>query len=288
MRFQSLEEPIFHDHFWERNQKIATSSIRPTPSISHAKQMPHLESPSSPCFLEGQNLSKYFGGLAAISQLNFKIHKGEILGLIGPNGAGKTTLFNLLPGFYAPKHGEIFFEGKKVGGFKPHVLCQLGIGRTFQIAKPFGNMSIMENVTVGSFSRIKKSGPARAQAEEILSFVGLWEKRDLLAKSLTLAGKKHLEMAKASATRPVLILLDEVMSGLNPREVQDAMALIKKINEQGITVMVIEHVMTAIMSLCHRIIVLHHGEKIAEGTPDEIAKSTKVIEAYLGEEYQIA
>ena len=271
-----------------RLKKIPPSSMKPSPSILHTNPLTSREDAPFSCLLEAKHVSKFFGGLAAISQLDFKLYQNEILGLIGPNGAGKTTLFNLLSGFYVPNEGEIHFAGKNAGKLKPHLLCRMGMGRTFQIVKPFGNMSALENVMVGSFSRRTDAAAAKVHAEELLSFVGLWEKRDLLAKSLTLAEKKHLEMAKALATQPVLILLDEVMSGLNPREVEDAMALIQKINRQGITVIVIEHVMAAIMSLSHRIMVLHHGEKIAEGTPDEIAKNPRVIEAYLGEEYLIA
>jgi branched-chain amino acid transport system ATP-binding protein len=213
---------------------------------------------------------------------------GRIFGLIGPNGAGKTTLFNLLSGFYRPNQGKIFYRGREIQGASPHFLCRLGIGRTFQIVKPFPNMNLIDNITVGAFCRERNRRNARNKAEEFLAFVGLWEKRNFLAKSITIAEKKHLEIAKALATEPGLILLDEVMAGLNPREVEEAMSLVWKINEAGVTVMVIEHVMAAIMSLCHQVMVLHHGEKIAEGTPENIVKDAAVIEAYLGEEYLIA
>lgn len=249
---------------------------------------PLLKNYSSPFLLEVQDLSKYFGGLSAVSKVNLKIKPEEIFGLIGPNGAGKTTLFNVISGVYAPDNGRVIFKGKEVSGVKPYILCQQGIGRTFQIVKPFGNMSVLDNVTTGGFCHLSNVALAADLAKEILGYVGLGEKQDTLAHSLTLPDKKRLELAKALATQPDMILLDEVMAGLSQREVSETVDLIRKINQRGITVMIIEHVMPVIMSLCQRILVLNHGEKISEGGPEEIAKDRKVIEAYLGEEYFIA
>jgi branched-chain amino acid transport system permease protein len=254
-------------------------------------QIPELRSSTrtfKASLLEVGMLSKFFGGLAAVHRVNFSLRQGEILGLIGPNGAGKTTLFNLISGFYAPNQGEILYKGREISRLAPNILCHMGIGRTFQIVKPFENMSALDNIIVGAFCRVRERKLARIKAEEISKFVGLWDKRDLRAKNLTLAEKKHLELAKALATQPELILLDEVMAGLNPRELTEVVSLIRKINKEGITIIIIEHVMSAIISLCHRVVVLHHGEKIAEGTPEEIVNDPRVVEAYLGEEYLIA
>ncbi|MGD0626788.1 MAG: branched-chain amino acid ABC transporter ATP-binding protein/permease [Thermodesulfobacteriota bacterium] len=237
-------------------------------------------------FFEVQTLNKRFGGLVAVKDISFWIQKGEILGLIGPNGAGKTTIFNLITGFLPPDSGKIEFKGERITGLKPpHQVCLKSIGRTFQLVKPFKDMTVVENVMVGAFARIKKAEEARHEAMEILDFIGLSGHRDSLAASLTIADRKRLELGRALATRPELLLLDEVVAGLNPRETVEIIGIIKAISNRGITLLMIEHVMKAVMTLSHRIIVVHHGEKIAEGIPAEISKEKRVIDAYLGEEY---
>jgi branched-chain amino acid transport system ATP-binding protein len=236
--------------------------------------------------LEGVGVTKYFGGLAAVSQVDFHVDRGQVVGLIGPNGAGKTTLFNLISGALIPKVGSISFKGQKVNGLKPHKICDLGLARTFQSVKVFSNMPVLENVLLGSLfgtSNRMISAEAAREAAELLEFVGLSEMSAVPAKDLTLPNQKRLEVARALATKPELLLLDELMAGLNPTEVAEAMELVTRIRDNEITIFMIEHVMKAIMSVCDRILVLHHGEKIAEGTPQEIATSETVIEAYLGE-----
>jgi len=236
--------------------------------------------------LEGEGVTKYFGGLAAVSYVDFYVDQGEIVGLIGPNGAGKTTLFNLISGALVPRPGVIRFKGRKITGLKPHQICRMGVARTFQSVKVFANMPVFENVLVaalfGNSTRVS-SAEAAKEAAELLEFVGLSAMRATLARDLTLANQKRLEVARALATKPELLLLDELMAGLNPTEIAQAMELVTRIHGQGITIFMIEHVMRAIMNICNRIIVLHHGEKIADGTPEEIATSRKVVEVYLGE-----
>ncbi len=236
--------------------------------------------------LEGNGVTKYFGGLAAVSDVDFKVDPGEVLGLIGPNGAGKTTLFNLISATLTPTEGDIRFKTQDIAGLKPYQVCRMGVARTFQTVKTFANMTVLNNVLLGSFygtSRKISLTDAMGEATELLDFVGLLAMISSPAKDLTLANQKRLEIARALATGPEVLLLDEIMEGLNPSEVAQAMDLITRIRQRGITIVMIEHVMKAIMTLCGRILVLHHGEKIAEGTPQEIAASKTVMKVYLGD-----
>lgn len=236
--------------------------------------------------VEGRGVTKTFGGLAAVYDVDFEINEGEILGLIGPNGAGKTTLFNLISGTYVLTAGSTWFRGENISRLKPNQICKRGIARTFQLVKLFGNLTVLENVYLGSlFGISEKIDPSDAlrASMELLDFVGLSAVADVSAKELTLVNQKRLEVARGLATKPELLLLDELMAGLNPSEVAHAMELITEIRDKGITIFMIEHVMKAIMRICDRIIVLDHGAKIAEGTPQEIASNRKVVEVYLGE-----
>ena len=236
--------------------------------------------------LEGKGVTKYFGGLAAVSHVDFCVDEGEVVGLIGPNGAGKTTLFNLISGALVPRAGAIRFKGHDIAGLKPHRICRLGLARTFQSVRIFPDLPAADNVSLGVMFGRGRGTSAVAAADEVtrlLDFVGLSEVRGTPARDLKLANQKRLEVARALATKSTLLLLDEVMAGLNPTEVSEAMELVAKIRDQGITVFMIEHVMRAIMNICDRILVLNHGKKIAEGTPQEIATSKTVVEVYLGE-----
>jgi len=238
--------------------------------------------------LEVRDVSKSFGGNQVLRNVSFTIEKGTIVGLIGPNGAGKTTLFNVITGFYRPKTGRVLFDGEDITRKAPEEICSLGLCRTFQIAKPFNNISVLQNVMVGALSCERSLKGAQRRAEEVLEFVGLRDKKDLLGRNLTPADRKKLEIARSLATSPKMLLLDEAMSGLTPGELQEMIALIQRILESGITLFIIEHIMTVIMKLSHRVIVLNNGEIIADGEPEQIACDPNCIKAYLGEEYVLA
>jgi len=234
--------------------------------------------------LEVSKLTKHFGGLTAVNNLSFSIDEGEIVGLIGPNGAGKTTIFNLVSGFIVPSSGNVTFNGKRLNGLKPHQVCQLGLTRTFQVVQPFPDMTALENVMMGAFVRHAHPAQAKSKALHVLERMGVGHKAETLGRDLTLMELKRLEIGKALATEPRLLLLDEVASGLNTVEVEEMLALVRQLNQEGVTLLVVEHVMKVIMSLSHRIVVLNFGEKIAQGTPHQVAHNPAVLEAYLGEE----
>lgn len=231
------------------------------------------------------NISKRFGGLRAVQDLSFSVKEGETVALIGPNGAGKTTSFNLVTGFYRPDTGSVSAFGREMVGLRPHDVCAHGLARTFQVAKPFGAMTVLANVMTGGFLRDKKPDGARTRAREAIEFVGLTAKEHTPARDLTTIDQRRLEMARALATDPRILLLDEVMAGLNPAEIDQAVALVGKLSKRGLTIVIVEHVMRAIMAVARHIVVLDHGQKIAEGSPNEIVANPEVIRAYLGSGY---
>jgi len=234
---------------------------------------------------EAQKLVKLFGGLAAVNLVSFKVEKGEIFGLIGPNGSGKTTIFNLINNYYPLTSGDIFFNGKSIKGLKTHTICHLGIARTFQVVKPLARMTVLENVTASAFCRVNTIKEAQKLAYEAIEFCGLEHYKDQKAKGLPIGLRKRLEITRAVATQPELILLDETAAGLNPKELNQAIELIKEINRRGITIIIVEHIMKVIMSISNRILAINYGRPIAEGTPEEVSRNPEVIKAYLGEEY---
>jgi branched-chain amino acid transport system ATP-binding protein len=235
-----------------------------------------------------ESVTKRFGGLTAVRAVSLEVREHDLVGIIGPNGAGKTTLFNVVSGYYRPEEGRVVFAGSDITGRTPHEVCRLGLTRTFQIVKPFGNLSVLDNVMIGSLTRITGVRAARADAERVIETCGLASYAAARAKALPIGLRKRLEVARALATRPRLLLLDEVMAGLNPTELGGIVELIRRLHAEGLTLIVIEHIMAAMMRLAQRIVVLHHGEKIAEGTPTQIVGDRRVVDAYLGEEFVLA
>jgi len=235
-----------------------------------------------------ERITKRFGGLAALREITGEVYGGELLGIIGPNGGGKTTLFNVISGYYRPDEGHVIFDGRDITGLPPHAVCRRGLARTFQLVKPFGNLSVLDNVMIGALPRGATVRVARVEAERVVETCGLSRHASVPAKALPIGLRKRLEVARALATRPRLLLLDEVMAGLNATELKRMMELIRQLHADGLTIIVIEHIMAAMMQLAQRIIVLHHGERIAEGTPGAIANDRRVIDAYLGEEFALA
>jgi branched-chain amino acid transport system ATP-binding protein len=233
-------------------------------------------------------VTKRFGGLTAVREVDFEVRQGDLVGIIGPNGAGKTTLFHVISGYYRPEEGRVLLDGRDVTGQPPHVICQQGLTRTFQIVKPFGNLSVRDNVMIGALTRLGSVAEARRAADAVIETCGLAAHTDARARALPIGLRKRLEVARALATRPRLLLLDEVMAGLNATELGAMVELIRRLHGQGLTVIIIEHVMAAMMRLAQRIVVLHHGERIAEGTPAEVTTDRRVVDAYLGEEFVLA
>jgi branched-chain amino acid transport system ATP-binding protein len=243
---------------------------------------------SAPALLTLERVTKRFGGLTAVREVGLEVRRGDLLGIIGPNGAGKTTLFHVISGYFRPDEGRVVFDGRDITGQPAHAVSRLGLTRTFQIVKPFGNLSVLDNVMIGALTRRASTREARADAEQVIGLCGLGPHAAARARALPLALRKRLEVARALATRPRLLLLDEVMAGLNPTELGAMIELVRRLHADGLTLIVIEHVMAAMMRLAQRIVMLHHGEKIAEGTPREITSDRRVIDAYLGEEFVLA
>jgi branched-chain amino acid transport system ATP-binding protein len=233
--------------------------------------------------LEVKELSKHFGGVVALDGVNIKVDKGELVGIIGPNGAGKTTLYNCVTGFYPPTSGKVFFDGKDVTGLPSHKLCRMGMARTFQIPRPFMSMTLLENVMVGALGAGMSLREAREKAKEIVSFLKLEEQANKPISKLNFNYRRRCELARALATNPKLLMLDETFAGLNPSEIDEMVKLVRKIHESGVTIMLTEHVMKVVMSLAERIVVLHQGRVIAEGLPREVVNDSRVVEAYLGQ-----
>ncbi|HIC89281.1 MAG TPA: ABC transporter ATP-binding protein [Anaerolineae bacterium] len=244
---------------------------------------------SNEVILEAREVTKHFGGLAAVEGVNMTLHRGEISGLIGPNGAGKTTFVNVVTSMLPITRGQVIYKGQDITAWPPHRIARIGIARTFQIVKPFRNMTVQANVAVGAMygagGQRRNTRQALERAEEVLEFVGLADEMHKQADQLTLAGLKRLELAKALALDPEVLFLDEVMAGLNPKEMESAMDLVRQINQKGVTILIIEHVMKAIVGVCQRVVVLHYGQKLTEGTPQEVLSDAKVIAAYLGEKF---
>jgi branched-chain amino acid transport system ATP-binding protein len=238
--------------------------------------------------LEVKGLTKDFKGLRAVDNVDFLIEENEIYGMIGPNGSGKSTIFNMISGLHSPTKGTISFKGENITGLHPHVVCEKGVGRTFQITKPFLKLTVLENVIIGALNRTNAVPLAKRKAREVLAQMDLDNLADTQGKNLTVPQRKRLELARALATEPKLLLLDEVMAGLNPVEVREMLKLLESVSARGITIFLVEHIMHAIMSISHRVMVLHHGQMITVGAPKQIVSNEKVIEAYLGEEYSIA
>lgn len=236
-------------------------------------------------FLEVEGITKRFGGLTAVEDVSFTVEEGEILSIIGPNGAGKSTLFNCITGFYRPDAGKVLFRGKDITTASAHKICKLGIARTFQIVQVISDMTVLENVMTGTFLHTYDRKNVREKAVEILRFAGLHEKMEFLGTDITIADKKRLEVAMALGTEPTLLMLDEAMAGLTPVELREMIGLLRKVRKNGITLIIVEHVMEAVMELSDRVVVINSGRKIVEGAPKDVVRNPEVIQAYLGDRY---